>query len=138
MKRIFFAVTALAVCGILSIALPAIAAKTNPLTFITSGDPLQFKTNVIELGNVKQGKPVTVEFSYTNESAQPVIIANVQTSCGCTIASYEKEPIMPGKSGKISATYNAAATGVFTKSITVTFDGQQQKVLTMKGTVVSR
>jgi hypothetical protein len=100
------------------------------------GDTLTFKKDVIELNEIPQGKPVTVEFEYVNNTNKPVIIADAHPGCGCTVASFDKAPIQPGKSGKITATYNAATMGVFVKSITVSFAGQQQKILTLKGKVV--
>ena len=46
-----------------------------------------------DFGKIPQGKPVTTEFVYTNIGEEPLILANVQTTCGCTIADYTKTPV---------------------------------------------
>jgi hypothetical protein len=69
----------------------------------------------------------------------PLIINSVRPSCGCTVADYPKEPIAPGKSGKINVTYNAASSGSFTKSITVTTNAAEANTaLIIKGEVVAK
>ena len=89
-----------------------------------------------DFGEIPQGKPVAVEFAFTNTGETPLLIADVATSCGCTASDYSKEPIAPGKSSKIKVTYNAASIGAFTKNITVNFsEAEAKKVLTIKGTV---
>ena len=89
-----------------------------------------------DFGEIPQGKPVSVEFAFTNTGEAPLLIADVATSCGCTASDYSKEPIAPGKSSKIKVTYNAANIGAFTKNITVNFsEAEAKKVLTIKGTV---
>lgn len=60
----------------------------------------------------------------------------MQGSCGCTATDYTKEPIKAGKSGTITATFNAANAGAFTKTVSVTTNADDSsKVLTLKGTV---
>lgn len=98
---------------------------------------IEWKATTIDMGKIEQGKPVTVEFEFTNPSMIPLIINAVRPACGCTAADYPKEPIVPGKSGKIKLTYNAASTGPFTKSTTVTTNAAEgNSVLVIKGEVV--
>jgi hypothetical protein len=88
-------------------------------------------------GKIEQNKPVTATFEFTNTGDTPVVITNAQGSCGCTVPSYTKEPIAPGESGIIKATYNAAATGVFNKTVTVTANIDKPQTLTITGEVVA-
>lgn len=89
-----------------------------------------------DFGKIKQGTPVTHEFKFTNTGKAPLIITNVQASCGCTTPSWTKEEVMPGGTGYIKATYNAAAVGQFNKTITVTANIESGFVqLTIKGEV---
>lgn len=89
-----------------------------------------------DFGEIQKGKPVSVEFSFTNTGNEPLLIADVIPSCGCTVPDYSKEPITPGKSSVIKVTYNASTVGAFTKTITVNFqDAALNKVLNIKGTV---
>ena len=69
-------------------------------------------------------------------SKEPIIIATVGTSCGCTVADYSKKLILANEKSSITATYDAANVGAFTKAITVTFANNEIKVLNIKGTVV--
>lgn len=100
------------------------------------GSSLVWNKEEIDLGKIPQGKPVTVQFEFTNKGNEPVIITNVTTSCGCTVADYSKKPILVNEKSTITATYNAANIGVFTKAVTVTFANKETKVLNLKGTVI--
>ncbi len=73
-----------------------------------------------DFGKIDQGTPVKHEFTFTNNGGSPLIISNVKGSCGCTVTDYSKEPVQPGKTGIVTATFNAAAMGSFNKSIRVT------------------
>ncbi len=97
---------------------------------------LVWKSDELDLGNIPQGKPVTVQFEFTNTGKEAIVITNVATSCGCTVADYPKKPIAANEKSTITATYNAAAVGAFTKTITVTLGDNQTKILRIKGTVV--
>ena len=91
------------------------------------------------MGDIPQGIPKSAQFTLTNEGNEPLIIASAQASCGCTNLNYAKDPIMPGKSTVISATYNAAAKGNFTKTITVrTNASDQPTILWIKGNVIDK
>jgi hypothetical protein len=114
--------------------------RADHSTFTTQGfnsiTAILWKMDVINLGKIPQGKPVEVAFEFSNEGTDPIVIANVATSCGCTIADYSKMPIKAGEKSLIKATYNAAAVGDFNKAITVTLADNEVKVLYIKGTVI--
>lgn len=96
-----------------------------------------WKATQVDLGKIEQGKPVTKTFELSNTGEAPLIISNVQTSCGCTASEWPKEPVLPGESAKIKVTYSAASAGVFSKTITVTSNAETPTtVLTIKGEVV--
>lgn len=100
---------------------------------------MKFAKETHDFGKVEQGKPVTHVFEFKNTGADPVVISNVQASCGCTTPAWTREPVMPGKTGTISATYNALAQGPFNKSVTVTSNAEAgQVVLYLKGEVATQ
>jgi hypothetical protein len=100
---------------------------------------ITWKTTSVDLGKIEQGKPVTVEFEFTNPSMVPLIINSVRPNCGCTVADYPKEPVQPGKSGKIVATYNAASSGAFSKSVVISTNATEgTTALVIKGEVVAK
>jgi hypothetical protein len=100
---------------------------------------LKFAQETHDFGKVEQGKPVTYVFEFKNTGSDPVVINDAQASCGCTKPSWTREPVMPGKTGNVSATFNAAAAGPFNKSVTVTSNAEAgQTVLYLKGEVVTQ
>ncbi|MCF8294133.1 MAG: DUF1573 domain-containing protein [Chitinophagaceae bacterium] len=96
---------------------------------------MKFKNEEHSFGNVPEGPSVSYDFEFTNISKEPIVLSNVQASCGCTTPTWPKEPIAPGKTSKITATYNTQGRpGPFTKTITVT-SNVGSKVLKISGTV---
>ena len=96
-----------------------------------------FKNEVIERPEVKYDSQDLFIFEFKNTGKTPVLIQNVQTSCGCTNASKPEEPIQPGKKGEIAVKYDTKRVGQFTKTITVTTNVQTEPIiLTIKGTVL--
>jgi Protein of unknown function (DUF1573) len=101
-------------------------------------DNVKFATETIDFGKIKQGVPQKGTFTVTNIGKEPLIIEQANPTCGCTISDYTKEPIAPGKSGVINATYNAAAMGHFEKHLTVKFAGIDEiKSITFTGDVLA-
>src|ERR1700744_4136954 len=80
----------------------------------------KFNEEKHDFGKIPQGTPVTTVFTFTNVGKEPLIISNVQPTCGCTIADYTKTPVAPNATGSIKITYNAAALNGFGKTIVVT------------------
>lgn len=99
---------------------------------------IEWKATTFDFGKIQYGQPVTAEFEFTNTSLVPLIINSVDPSCGCTVADYPKEPVQPGKSGKISVTFNAAAKGTFQKSVLVSSNATEGRAsLIIKGEVAA-
>lgn len=104
----------------------------------TAADIAKFTSETVDLGKLKQGVPAVATFTVTNIGNEPLIIEQANPTCGCTMGDYTKSPIMPGKSGTITATYNAAAMNHFDKHLTVKFAGVDElKSITITGDVLS-
>ena len=128
---------ALAAFGLLSFT--SITAVKDQAAKIANASSVVWKSETVEVGEIPQGTPKTIEFSFKNTGNKSVLITNVKPACGCTAADYTKEAVAPGKMGYVKATYNAAAAGAFTKTITVTTNAEETpKVLTFKGTVIAK
>ena len=80
---------------------------------------------------------VTTEFEFTNTGDAPLLITRTAASCGCTTPEYPKEPIAPGKKGKIIVTYNAAGRpGSFAKTVYIFANTDPEKTsVVIKGQV---
>ncbi|RYD58766.1 MAG: DUF1573 domain-containing protein [Sphingobacteriales bacterium] len=103
----------------------------------TTGDVnmLSFNTEEHDFKTVAEGPAAEYEFTFTNKGKEPIIISQVHASCGCTTPTWPKEPILPGKTAAIKASYaTTGRPGPFTKNITVLTNGGT-KILTIKGNV---
>ena len=78
-----------------------------------------FDKKVHEFGVVLWKHPATATFTIKNDGDKPLVISNVTTSCGCTMADWTKTPIAPGATGTVSSTFDAKALGHFYKDIGV-------------------
>ena len=98
----------------------------------------KFVSEKYDFGKIPQGKPVTTNFEFTNIGEEPLILTQVQPTCGCTIADYTKTPVLKGQKGTIKITYNAAVVSVFNKTIVVTSNAKTPtKYLVITGEVVA-
>lgn len=116
-----------------------IAVFTFALTIATAqkkGAVATFKQTEIDYGKIDKGGDPLRKFTFTNTGDEPLIISNAQGSCGCTVPTYPKEPIMPGQSASIDVRYDTQRVGPFTKSVTLqTNEANATRVLTIKGEV---
>ena len=92
------------------------------------------------VGDVSFEKPVTAEFSITNQSDTVLIIKDVLAGCHCTVIEIPKEPILPGATAILKATYDSKKEGRFFKLIRVltNFDQNHYVTLAMEGNVKRR
>ena len=98
----------------------------------------KFEKETHDFGKIPQGKPVNVEFKFTNIGDEPLIISNIESVCGCTVPKYTSTPVLKGQSGSITVTYNAAAIAPFSKGLTIKSNAKTPiKVIYIKGEVVS-
>lgn len=106
----------------------------KPATTLTV-ENLAFTNETHDFGTVPEGPAAEHEFKFKNTGREPLILQTVNASCGCTTPSWSKEPVLPGKTGTIKASFaTEKRPGGFTKSITVVSNAGT-KVLTIKGNV---
>ena len=88
---------------------------------------MYFKEEMHDFGKVKEGDLVSYTFTVENKGKSDLIINNVQTSCGCTVAKFEKSPIKSGGSGKIELKLNTSGkNGKVVKTATVFSNAQPE------------
>jgi Protein of unknown function (DUF1573) len=119
MKKLFIA-------GIALLASVAVVAQPKVTPQKKAEDLVKFTTLVHDFGKIKQGVPVTTDFVFKNISKLPVVIESASASCGCTTPVKPDQPVMKGKSNKVTAGFNAASPAPFTKSIYVKLQGIDQ------------
>ena len=90
-------------------------------------------------GTVPKGEKVKITFKFENDGDKPLFITNVSPSCGCTVASYTKDAILPGKQGEVTGEFdsNHGSAGHIHKSIMVTSNSKNKprSVLIFEGEV---
>jgi hypothetical protein len=105
--------------------------KDNP-----NAPEITFESEVHDYGTIKQGADGTCEFKFKNTGKDPLVISNARGSCGCTVPTWPKEPILKGQTGVIKVHYDTKRVGAFTKTVTLTSNAKNDtKVLTIKGLV---
>lgn len=69
---------------------------------------MTFEITEFDFGVIHEGDVVDYEFVFTNTGTIPLVIADTQVSCGCTVAEYPEYPIEPGKSGSIKVKFDSS------------------------------
>ena len=98
-----------------------------------------FDKLVHDFGNIEQGTGSrTHKFEFTNKGTTPLIIQQVQASCGCTASNWTREPVAPGEKGEVIATYNPGGAIPFDKTLIVFSNGTPSPiVLRVRGVVTA-
>lgn len=132
MKKIFLTTT------FLLATLFVTGQTTSPTeTFDESAPVFQFEEEVIDYGKIEQNADGNRVFKFTNSGKTPLIISKAQGSCGCTVPTYDKAPILPGESGEIKVKYATNRVGRFSKTVTLTSNASEpKKILRIKGEVL--
>lgn len=68
---------------------------------------IEWLDTLFNFGTIKQGEKITLKFRCKNTGNKPLILTNVRPGCGCTIAEYSKEAILPKKEGWVTASFNS-------------------------------
>lgn len=90
----------------------------------------QFEETDHDFGKILEGETVAFNFKFKNKGKSDMIIAEVSTSCGCTVASYPKTPIRPGEEGVIRIAFNSQGKrGFQSKNILVVANTQPNTTL---------
>jgi hypothetical protein len=112
-------------------------AQEDGKTEIVDGPKMTFESTTVDYGTIeKDGDPIRYA-KFTNTGTEPLIIKHAKGSCGCTVPTVPKEPIMPGESGEIKIRYATNRVGSINKTVRVTTnEGGQPHILRVKGKVL--
>lgn len=100
---------------------------------------IEFSKTSHDFGDIVVGTQAKTTFEYTNKGTVPLVLSNVQTSCGCTASNWSREPLAPGESAKIDINFNSSgkAGQNINKSITVSSNAATVK-LYIRGKVLAK
>ncbi|SFE61549.1 DUF1573 domain-containing protein [Thermoflexibacter ruber] len=103
-------------------------AQNNTTNISNENVPiLSFHEKEYDFGDIKQGDVVEHTFSFKNTGKTPLIIANVQTTCGCTATKWTNQPIPPDAEGSITVQFNTSGKqGIQNKVITIKSNANNQ------------
>ena len=109
-------------------------------TKVQNGPEIEFENVVHDYGDVPYNGNGECEFRFTNTGNEPLLVQKPKSSCGCTIPSWPKEPILPGESEVIKVTYRTNRVGTINKTVTVTSNAISNPtvVLRIKGRVLEQ
>jgi len=135
MKKLLFVAFALA-SGVAAIAQPVTQPNQTAPATQESKAKVKFEELAHNFGNVIEGQVARYDFKFTNTGTEPLVLTNVQASCGCTSPKWPREPIAPGATAVITAEYNSTGReGNFNKNIFVYSNGGEV-TLTITGIVI--
>jgi hypothetical protein len=106
------------------------------LPAITRAD-LKWEQTALELHPGFVAKEAVGHFKYENAGKTPVRFKSVRSSCGCTAAQSQKDQVLPGEKGEITATFTIGGrTGIQVKNVTVETDDPANPVTVLTLTTV--
>ena len=74
-----------------------------------SGANISWDQPTFDFGDLKQGEKVEHTFKFVNNGNAPLIITNVEVTCGCTTPKgWPRDPIAAGAKGEITVAFNSA------------------------------
>ena len=119
------------------IATTQLMGQTDAETEVLDGPVMTFENLVVNYGEIEQHSDPLRIAKFTNTGNAPLIIKNARGSCGCTVPTYPKEPIMPGQSAQIEIRYDTKRLGTINKSVTITTNQAGDPIkLSVKGKVL--
>ncbi len=133
MKKVLVSLGVLMMMSFATLAQNAAAqAVVNP-----NAPVITFEKITHDYGTVTKGGDGTCEFKFKNTGVEPLILSNVQSSCGCTVPEWPREPILKGKSASVKVKYDTNRVGPINKTITVMSNAKEATIqLKIIGTVV--
>ena len=69
---------------------------------------IAFEDTLIPLGIITEGTQAGAIFAFKNTGTAPLILSDVSTSCGCTLAEqWPRAPIAPGEKAEIAVRFDS-------------------------------
>ena len=135
MKTLITAII-LSVCSIQAFAQQQASPASVATHVSATSGVLDFKSETIDYGVIQKNSNGERFFEFTNTGHTPIVISRVKASCGCTVPTKPKEPILPGETAQISVKYDTKRIGAFSKTITIISNASEStKMVKIKGKV---
>jgi len=104
---------------------------------VNTNAKIEFKQLVYDYGTIEKNSYGIARFVFYSKGSAPLVINNINASCGCTVPSWPKEPIIPGDSATIEVKYDTRRLGIISRHVTISCNASDENItLNLKGTVV--
>ncbi|MBT8189775.1 MAG: DUF1573 domain-containing protein [Saprospiraceae bacterium] len=105
---------------------------------VKEGGPImQFESTTVDYGTINKNSEPLRTLSFTNTGDEPLVIKSAKGSCGCTVPTFPREPIMPGESSVIEIRYSTNRLGKINKTVKITTnEGTQPHILKVVGNIL--
>lgn len=105
-------------------------------------EAMRFKHTQVDAGQIgEDDAPAGFTFRWRNMGNTPLVITRVQTTCGCAVATYGRQPVSSGGEGTVTVTYHPKGhPGSFDRRIfvyTQLSDKMPTAILHLTGAVVA-
>ena len=81
---------------------------------------IQLVETLYNFGEITEGVVIKHSFKFKNTGKTPLVITDVQTTCGCTVPTWNKNPIQSNEDSDITVEFNSAGKeGKMDKPITI-------------------
>lgn len=103
------------------------------------GPVMEFESLVVDYGTIEQHSEPLRTLKFVNKGTTPLVITNARGSCGCTVPTWAKEPIMPGEESTIEIRYATNRLGKINKKVTITTnEGTEPHVINVVGSIFEK
>ena len=105
---------------------------------VREGGPImQFESTTVDYGTINKNSEPLRTVNFTNTGDEPLVIKSAKGSCGCTVPTFPKEPIMPGETSVIEIRYATNRLGKINKTVKITTnEGTQPHILKVVGNIL--
>jgi hypothetical protein len=117
-------------CSIISIA------QIQPTQF----PAITFENPIHDFGDIFQGDKVEHTFKFANTGKAPLIITNVQVTCGCTTPKgWPRDPIAVGEKVELTVAFNSTGKlGKQNKVVTIISNASGSNTVTFTANVLEK
>lgn len=94
---------------LLTLIIFSVSASSLAQTAVEKNGPIiTFEKKTFDFGDIIQGDKVEHTFAFSNTGNEPLIITNVEVTCGCTVPKgWPRDPIGPGEKGEITISFSS-------------------------------
>lgn len=109
-----------------------ITGKENPTAKMIKTTALAEQSEM-DLGTFSQSETKKVTFTIKNTGDNPLVILDISTTCGCAVATFDKQPAKPGETLQVAVEMTPKDTGFFDETLSVKCNTSQPVKLKIKG-----